>query len=221
MAWMAADTNQTLPAGSLLMVIVTPHSRADLFLRCIDGLRVAGDALFSSNPPINITAISSFDIWQKIHASNLYLTPFVTAAEIMQPVTSSICDNENLEKAIDELTLNNTSWLPVVDKEQELVGEISLYELIQVCFPRHILWMDDINPLLQFETFKNVLFNESFTWLTEIINYHVATIQHDEPAVLAIIQMTKLETHHAYVLNNKTLTGIITLPHIAKVILRQ
>jgi len=198
-----------------LIVIVTPHTRPDLYYRLIATLESVDKQLF-----IN-TNQTPEQIYQTIQNANLYLKPFVEAADMMQPLVCVMQDTDNLENAIDKLCSHQTNWLPVVDKDMELIGEISLHELIQVCFPRHVLWMDKIEPLLQFETFRNVLNNESFTWLSEIINYHVAVVQHNAPAVEAIIQMTRLNSDHAFVVKNKELTGVLTLPHLARTILRQ
>lgn len=198
-----------------LIVIVTPHNRPDLYWRLTNALELLDIQLITK-------AIQTpLQVYQAIQNANLYLKPFVEAADMMQPLACIMQDTDNLENAIDKLCFHQTNWLPVVDKDMELIGEISLHELIQVCFPRHVLWMDNIEPLLQFETFRNVLNNESFTWLSEIINYHVAVVQHNAPAVEAIIQMTRLNSDHAYVINNKKLIGVLTLPHLAKTILRQ
>jgi CBS domain-containing protein len=204
---------------SLFILFATPHNRPDLYYRAKGALQPLIDS------PTTIQQIISqpnaMAVWEQVNALNLKLSPFVQARQIMQETRKAINDTDNLETAIDQLFKHKARCLPVVDKDNELVGEVSLNDILEVCFPRHILWMDDITPILQFESFRNLLNNESVTWLAEILNQQVATIQPGDAAVKAAIEMAKHKADHVYVVNNKTLTGIITLKGLSQMILRQ
>lgn len=203
----------------ILALIVTPHNRPDLYYRAFSAFKTLAE--IPNMPDFLGKAKDAMDIWEFINGLNLQLSPYVQAHQLMLPPRIAINDTDNLETAIDLLVNHRSRCLPVVDKDNELIGEVSLEEILQVCFPRHILWMDDISPILHFETFRNLLNNESVTWLTEILSHKIATVQLDDPAVKAAIEMTKSNTDHVYVLKQKTLVGIITLKNMAHMILRQ
>jgi nitrogen PTS system EIIA component len=213
------DANVDLSPPAIVILVATPHSRPDLFYRVYGAIQtLANDngfvhQLFNENNPERI--------WELINNRNCQLTRYVAAHQIMQSPRISINDTDNLETAIDLLSKYRSKSLPVVDKDNELIGEVSLEEILDVCFPRHILWMNDITPIIHFESFRNLLDNESVTWLTEILNHRVATVQLNDPAVKAAIEMSKAKVDHVYVLSDKTLVGIITLKTMTKMILRQ
>ncbi|MCW0484353.1 CBS domain-containing protein [Gaoshiqia sediminis] len=203
----------------IFVLLVTPHNRPDLLYRVLPAIRqMSEDVVLIKNV---LDESNTTSIWEQINKQNFQLSPYVMAQDVMVPPRNAVQDTDNLEKAIDLLIMYQCRCLPVVDRENELIGEVSLEELLKICFPRHILWMDDITPILQFETFRNILNNESSTWLTEIMNYRVATVQWDDPAVKAAIGMTKLSTEHVYVLRNRTLVGLVTIKNLANMILRK
>jgi len=111
--------------------------------------------------------------------------------------------------------------LPVVDKEDELIGVVTTYELLRVCMPDYILWMDDLTPILNFEPFAGVLRNESKTWLTEIMTSEFATVQAESPAIQVAKELTRYRADHAYVLQGKKLVGVISLESFLRKVLRE
>ena len=129
-------------------------------------------------------------------------------------------ENDTLEKAIDLFITHSLIDVPVVDKDGDLVGVVTARELLKVCLPDYILWMDDLSPILHFEPFANVLRNESITWLTEIMSQNYAVVPENAPAIQVAQEMTKRNTQQAYVLREKNLVGVVTLPHFLNKVLR-
>ncbi|MDD4109526.1 MAG: hypothetical protein PHH93_12480, partial [Prolixibacteraceae bacterium] len=72
-----------------------------------------------------------------------------------------------------------------------------------------------------FESFRNLLYNEDHTWLDEIMNREMAVVQIYDPAIKAGIEMTKLSANHAYVLNDNRLVGIISIQQFIDKVLRE
>jgi signal-transduction protein with cAMP-binding, CBS, and nucleotidyltransferase domain len=65
-----------------------------------------------------------------------------------------------------------------------------------------------------------MLHHEEITWMAEIMTQEIATIQVDDYAMKAAINMTIMETDRVYVLDDKKLVGIIKLDHFLKKVLR-
>ncbi|MBN2347873.1 MAG: CBS domain-containing protein, partial [Bacteroidales bacterium] len=146
-----------------------------------------------------------------IASTEMEIPPYILAKDIMKQVDVTLNENHTLADAVQYFI--NTGWLniPVIDKDGDLVGEVTAQELMEVCLPRYVLWMDDLTPILNFEPFMNVLQNEEYTWLPEIMNMNIAKIQINDPAMKVAIEMVKKSVNHVYVLNDKKLAGIITL----------
>ena len=192
-----------------LFLMISPKNRPDLFLRTLKTLRV-----LAGNKDVMDDILQKADakqIWQHLEQKNIEIPAYILASDIMLAPKVVIKESNNLEDAIDLFVKTGRSSIPVIDKDGDLLGEVTVHELMRVCFPRYILWMDDITPVLNFEPFRNMLHNEGNTWLDEIMTHDIARIQEDEPAIRAGIEMTKLSVDHTYVLHDKKLVGIIPI----------
>ena len=59
--------------------------------------------------------------------------------------------DDTMERAIDLFVRHRVSEVPVIDKDGELIGVVSTHELLRVCLPDYVLWMDDLTPIINFE----------------------------------------------------------------------
>ena len=203
----------------LFFVIVSPKKRSDLYLRTYHAISsLVDDKKFVeqilSNPDSSV-------IWDLIAQKHIVVPHHIAACDIMVDPIVVIKDVFNLEDAIDLFIKTRRLSIPVIDKDGDLIGEVTVHELMNVCLPRYILWMDEMDPVLNFESFRNLLHKESHTWLEEIMVHDIARVQVNDPAIKAGIEMTKLSADHAYVLEEKKLVGIITVQHFINKVLRE
>jgi CBS domain-containing protein len=98
---------------------------------------------------------------------------------------------------------------------------VSTYELLRVCLPDYVLWMEDLTPILNFEPFSQILQKESKTWLTEIMTTEYATVDENSPAIQVAKEITRQHADLAYVVRGKQLVGIVTLANFLNKILRE
>ena len=202
------------------ILITSPKKRPDLYLRILKIIRY----LITEENKILSEILENTDsdaIWKIIDQKNLKLPSYILASDIMLQPRVVIREENNLEDAIDLFTKSGVLFIPVVDKDGDLLGEVTLQELMHVCLPRYILWMDDFKPTLNFEPFRNMIHNESNTWLDEIMTHDIAKVNPNDPAIKAGIEMTKFSTDHVYVLDDKKLSGIISLQYFSAKVLRE
>lgn len=159
-------------------------------------------------------------VWNFFDEGGMRLPEYLRARDVMDPIEARLAENDTLEHAIDLLVRHRLNELPVVDKDGDLVGVVSSHELLRVCLPEYILWMEDLTPIMNFEPFAQVLRKESQTWLTEIMTTEYPTVQVNEPAVQAAKQITRQQATRAYVLQGKRLVGVISLERFLSKILR-
>lgn len=161
------------------------------------------------------------DIWRFFDRGGLVLPDYICAGDIMNRDVAVLLENDNLERAIDMLVEQQKIDIPVVDKSGTIVGVVTAYELLKVCLPDYILWMDDLSPIINFEPFAQVLRNESKAWLTEIMSTDFATVSIEAPAMQVAREITKFGARQVYVLDGEKLVGVITLQHFIEKVLRE
>ena len=150
-------------------------------------------------------------VWEFFEHGGVMLPSYVRACDIMKPVRVKLHEHDTLEKAITLFVGHNLQDLPVVDKDDNLVGVVTTYELLRVCLPDYILWMEDLTPIQNFETFAEILRKESKTWLAEIMTTEYATVDADAPAIQAAKEITSRKVNQAYVMRGDKLVGVISL----------
>jgi len=211
--------NKLLKDIQIIVVVTSPKGKPDIYLKIVKSLKE-----FLSNQK-HIDSLfeqkNLVDIWNFFDQANIYLPEVLIASDIMEDIKVFLKESNNLKDAIDMFVQTGYLNIPVIDLEGNLVGEVTSQELMEVCLPRYILWMDDIDPIINFESFQNLLDNEENSWLAEIINHDCAVIQKDEPFMKAAILMTKKSSTHAYVLDDNKLIGIIPLRFFLDKILRE
>jgi len=203
---------------NLMILTLVPKTAPGLYLQAMSSLaKICQD-------PETANVVSSLgsgeEIWKFFDRNGLVLPNYVLACDIMDPVRVKLHENDTLEQAIDLFVRYGRIDLPVVDKEEELIGVVSTYELLRVCLPDYILWMDDLTPILNFEPFLEVLRNESKTWLTEIMASEFATVAVDAPAIQIAKELTRHNADNAYVLRGKRLVGVVSLEGFLRKVLR-
>jgi len=161
------------------------------------------------------------EVWRFFKRGGIALPEHVLAHDIMSPVEVKLLENDTLERAIDLFVRHGLRELPVVDADDELIGVVTTYELLRVCLPDYILWMDDLTPIMNFEPFAEVLRNESKTWLAEIMTSEYAAIAEDAPAIQVAKEITRQRAESAYVLRGKKLVGVVSLVGFLDKVLRE
>ncbi len=221
-----ATSTQGVPFGEgddkrarLIIVMLVPKTRPGVYLQAVSSL-----AAICKNPQTaeQIAALETpEEVWRFFERGHMELPEHVCAGDIMESVTAALEENDTLEHAIDLFVRHDCIDVPVVDKENVLIGVVTAYELLRVCLPDYILWMDDLSPILNFEPFAEILRNESMTWLAEIMTLEYATVSVNAPAVEVAKELTRHHVQHAYVLKGKKLVGVVSLQGFLNKVLRE
>ena len=128
--------------------------------------------------------------------------------------------NDTLKTAIDNFLKFNTPEIPVLNAEHELVGVVTLKRLVRTCMPDYLMWVGDMTEFLNFEPLAEVVRNEAYTWIRDIMTVDFAHVAEDAPAIFAMKEIGMRETMNAYVLRGRKLVGIIRMLDFVKTVLR-
>ncbi|MBN1787000.1 MAG: PTS sugar transporter subunit IIA, partial [Sedimentisphaerales bacterium] len=161
------------------------------------------------------------DIWRFFDRGGVVLSEYLHACDIMNPVTVKLQEYDTLERAIDLFVRHRVRDVPVVDGEGDFIGVVTTHELLRVCLPDYILWVEDLTPIINFEPFAEILRKESNTWLAEIMTDEYAIVSEKAPAAQVVKEMARRHVDHAYVLRDKRLIGVVSLAVFLDKILRE
>jgi mannitol/fructose-specific phosphotransferase system IIA component (Ntr-type) len=160
-------------------------------------------------------------VWSFFDRGGMVLSDHLQACDLMTPVTVKLQEHDTLEHAIDLFVRHYIRDVPVVDKDGDFIGVVTTHELLRVCLPDYILWVEDLTPIINFEPFAEILRKESQTWLTEIMTMDYATVTENVPAAQVAKELARRKVDHAYVLRDKKLVGVISLAMFLNKILRE
>ncbi len=203
----------------LVILTLAPKTAPGLYLQAISSI-----AKICQDPQTAEKAAqldSQEKIWAFFQKNGTTLPAYLRAADIMEPVTVKLQEHDTLERAIDLFVRHRVSEVPVVDKDGELIGVVSTQELLRVCLPDYVLWMDDLTPIINFEPFAQILRKESQTWLAEIMTSDYATVDENAPAVQVAKEISRQQTDIAYVMRGKVLIGVVSLATFLSKVLRE
>jgi CBS domain-containing protein len=203
----------------LIILTLAPKTAPGMYLQAMSSIaKICQD-------PATAEKASKFDtqekVWSFFQTNGSTLPEYLRACDIMEPVTIKLQEHDTMERAIDLFVRHCVSEVPVIDKDGELIGVVSTHELLRVCLPDYVLWMDDLTPIINFEPFAQILRKESQTWLAEIMTSDYATVDENAPAVQVAKEITRQQTDIAYVMRGKILIGIVSLAAFLSKVLRE
>ncbi len=161
------------------------------------------------------------EVWRFFDRGGIVLSEYLHACDIMTPVTVKLQEHDTLERAIDLFVRHRVRDVPVVDRDGDFIGVVTTHELLRICLPDYILWIEDLTPIINFEPFAEILRKESQTWLTEIMTTDYATVMENTPAAQVAKEFARRGVDHAYVLRDKKLIGVVSLAMFLNKILRE
>lgn len=203
----------------LVIMTLAPKVMPGAYLQAMSSLaKICQDPQTANNVAL---LDSPEKIWDFFDQGGMMLTEHLRACDIMSPVTVKLQEHDTLERAIDLFVRHRIRDVPVIDKDGDLIGVVTTHELLKVCLPDYILWVEDLTPIINFEPFAEILRKESKTWLTEIMTMDYATVSEDSPAAQVAKEFAKQKVDHAYVLRDKKLVGVISLAMFLNKILRE
>jgi CBS domain-containing protein len=216
----SACTGEELSSVRLIVLMLAPLDDPAGYLRAISVLTK------SCSREGFIDEMLSFDeperIWTLFDTANHHLPAYVTARDMMRTNFAFLRNTDTLASAIDMFCKLGINEVPVVDEDGDLGGIVTEDELIRVCLPEYITWMEDLTPILNFEPFAEILRQESNLPLLEIMLFaeRYATVDQQSPAIQVAKVMMRRDVRQVYVVRDKRLVGVITIQDFIHKVLR-
>lgn len=150
----------------------------------------------------------------------LRISTKVTLEQIIQKDYPSISPNASLVSAVSLLSEKNLYFLPVLNEEQELIGEITSRDILLFAVPDYLISMDNFRFVVEDEPFERYFAQERDTPVKEVMNKNPFHMSTDISIIEGVSIMLKEKQRYLYVTSpKKKFVGVLTLKDVLKKIL--
>lgn len=200
--------NAETPVKVIVLTLV-PLSEPNLYLRV---LAAVSKSLRAPGTLSRIVAARSpDDVMAALGISHEHLPEFLAVKHLMNTTPVVLKDTDTLGTAIELISARAIMDLPIVNARNEVLGTIAIEDLLRLCLPAHLRWMEDLSPILRFEPFAELVKRDSGFPITRFMREDVLSISPESPAV----QLAKLflldERRQVVVLEDRRLVGVVNL----------
>lgn len=154
---------------------------------------------------------SASDIHRYLTEGTNEIPAFLSARNVMRDDFDQVREEDTLESAIKALATTDQPALPVVDAQGELRGVIGPEDLLRFSLPEHLLWMNDLSPILNFQPFAELLRKDQETRVADFMREEPLVVSPETPAMeLARLFITR-GVPQILVAEGRKLLGIVNL----------
>ena len=197
---------------NLILLVLTPKNDPSAYLRV---LAMLSTALKDIRVPDFIAKAGKDDVAALFQLEGKRQKDYLTAADIMIDKPITLRESDTLRTAIATLCSRQLLDMVVVDEQGDLRGLIRMEDLLNQCLPQHLLWMEDLSPILHFEPFAEMVKKDNETKLADFMHEDYESVSPDTPAVqLAKIFIMK-KVRQIQVLEGRRLLGVVSLRDFA------
>jgi len=145
----------------------------------------------------------------------------ITADDVMCKDFSAVKMEDYLSKVLDIMQSCGQSVLPVIDKENRLVGKVDATEVLKRFIPEYLMMMDNLKFVSSFEMFDKFFKEEGVRLVKDFMISQVAVISRETPLIQFTVTLAKREADMIFVVDaEKKLHGVISIDDIIHKILR-
>ncbi|MGL4865641.1 MAG: CBS domain-containing protein [Cetobacterium sp.] len=155
-----------------------------------------------------------------LEAANIEIDHNITAEDLMTNVPKPVKETNTLEDIAKIIIMEKVSGIPVVDKNNNFLGEITERELIAFGMPKYTTILNDLNFMTVGEPFENYLINEKTTTIEELYRREgVVTVDREASLMEVSYLFMNRGVTRIYVVESGKYLGIILRSDIIRKIL--
>ena len=155
-----------------------------------------------------------------LEAANIEVDHNITAEDLMTNIPKPVKETNTLEDIAKIIIMEKVSGIPVVDKNNNFLGEITERELIAFGMPKYTTILNDLNFMTVGEPFENYLINEKTTTIEELYRREgVVTVDREASLMEVSYLFMNRGVTRIYVVESGKYLGIILRSDIIRKIL--
>ena len=193
----------------VIVMILTPKSDPGAYLRLMASL----SKLLNSKPVIKrlSVATSSREVYGIITEGAEYVTVKLNAESVMDRNPVILDESNTLSDAIHAFCAHRVMDIPIVDSEGDLRGVIAIEDLLRQSLPEHLLWMEDLSPIANFEPFAELLRKDEETKIADFMHDKYVSIHPDTPAIQLAKMFLMQNVRQIQVVEGSKFVGVVNL----------
>jgi mannitol/fructose-specific phosphotransferase system IIA component (Ntr-type)/CBS domain-containing protein len=192
---------------NLVLLVLTPKEDPSAYLRVLSML---SGILKDIDVPAFIDGASVDDVVDLFEAEES-VVDYLTAANVMDAEPVTLLESDTLNVAISTLCSRRVLDISVIDEEGDLRGIIGMEDLLRQSLPQHLLWMEDLTPILNFEPFAEMMKKDKETKLADFMREDFISVPPGTPAVQLAKIFLMNQTRQIQVLDGRRLVGVVSL----------
>ena len=211
---------KTQPADLIIMSLIG-GDMSDIYLKMLAALARYMSAGNAANSLLEAARSGKNALWEYLQTSDIKLRQVVTAEDIMSPADIFISEDAPLSEAFDLFNSQHRRFLPVVNAQKQLVGELSAVAVIKSFFPEYVFMMDNLNFLNDFAVFNEIFNAEHTLPVSKYMSSTPCSASLETPLIQLTLQLTRKGAGNIYIVDsNNTLKGIFSIDNIISKVLR-
>jgi len=151
------------------------------------------------------------DVLDFFSGTKVEIPQYLQAKDVMNTKPAVLYESDSLEKTIETFATKQVLDIPIIDEEDDIRGIVSLEDILRFSMPEHLLWMDDLSPIMHFQPFAEMLKSDTETKIADFMREDFTSVEENIPAIqlAKILMMEKLR--QIIVTRNDKLVGVVNL----------
>lgn len=175
------DFNSPMGRANVVILILTPKDDPGLHLQILAAL--AQDFKEAETVEKLKVIQEPEKVLNFFSGAEVDLPDYVTAKNILNPNPVLLKEADSLEHAIKTFATNKILDIPVVDEEKDVRGVLSVEDILKLSLPEHLLWLDDLSPILHFQPFAEMLKSDRETKVADFMREDYISVDENVPAI--------------------------------------
>ena len=192
-----------------IFLVLTPRTDPDAYLQFLAGLSRKIVAIKEVRLVAGCT--SPEELCSMLSNGVDHFPPFLSARHVMDPHPPTLLESDHLGTAINLLCERRLYDVPVVDEQGDVRGVVSLEDFLRLSLPEHLLWMEDLTPIIQFEPFADLLRRERELKLADFMREKYVHVAPDVPAIQLAKDFIIDNVRQILVMEGRKLVGVVNL----------
>lgn len=152
--------------------------------------------------------------------SNVEVRKELQVRSIMSQTFPVLHPENTVKEAADLFYKEKTSYLPILDTEENFVGELTVLDLFRIGMPDYAAKIGSLKFLKSFEPFDLLLRQEDVILIRDVMKKSAVQLEEDSPVVEAILKFTQTNRRHIPVVRGGRLVGLVSYMNILHKVLR-
>ena len=165
----------------VIVLILTPKDDPGAYLRLMASL---SKTLNEAHVIRRLSVVSDTrEAFGMLTEGGEHIEVHLNAVNVMNRNPITLDEGDTLAKAIAAFCSNRIMDIPVVDEDGDLRGVIAIEDLLSQSLPQHLLWMEDLSPIENFEPFAELLRKDSETKVADFMHDKYVAVPPEMPAI--------------------------------------